>query len=368
VFRILHIISTLERTGTAKQLALLATGLDQTEFEVHVCALARGDGYAQLLREAGIPTWVLGNRWRFDPLAFGRLHSHIRRVRPDLVHVWHSRGGPSGRVAAWLAGVPHLVTSERTVHRRKSGTRWAIDRRLARVADRLVANSRAVRDIGIEHGLPAEKLTVIANGVPPAARSDVSREELLRELNLPAGARLIGVIGPHVPHKRTTDLVWAADLLRVLDDNMRLLVMGDGPQRSQLERFARLASDLDHIRFLGQRDDLWRIVPHLDVLWHGSSSEGQPNAVMEAMAAGVPVVASDIPAHRELIEDGQSGLLVPVAARAARVRVTDQLLNDASLAGRLGAAARARMAEHFTVERMVEKYAELYRDVATEGA
>ena len=113
------------------------------------------------------------------------------------------------------------------------------------------------------------------------------------------------------------DLIWAADLLRVLHDNLRLLVIGDGPERSMLERFASLASDLDHIRFLGHRDDVWRIMPHLDVLWNGSGYEGQSNAVMEAMAAGVPVVASDIPANRELVVHGETGFLVPIAGRAA---------------------------------------------------
>ena len=146
------------------------------------------------------------------------------------------------------------------------------------------------------------------------------------------------------------DLIWAADLLRVLHDNLRLLVIGDGPERSTLERFARLASDLDHIRFLGHRDDVWRILPHLDVFWNGSGYEGQSNAVMEAMAAGVPVVASDIPGNRELVVHGETGFLVPIAGRAARARATDQILNDPALAARLGAAARQRMLEQFSVE------------------
>ena len=144
---------------------------------------------------------------------------------------------------------------------------------------------------------------------------------------------------------------------------MRLLVIGDGPQRTELERFARLASDLDHIRFLGERDDVWRIMPHLDVLWQASGYEGQPNSVLEAMAAGVPVVASDIPGHRELVVDGVTGYLVPIAGRAARVRVTDHIFQDAELAHRLGDAGRRRVAESFSVESMVEAYANLYREV-----
>ena len=179
----------------------------------------------------------------------------------------------------------------------------------------------------------------------------------------PPDARLIGVVGRLWPQKRVKDLIWAADLLRVLHDNLRLLVIGDGPERATLERFARLASDLDHIRFLGHRDDAWRIMPHLDVFWNGSGYEGQPNAVMEAMAAGVPVVASDIPGNRELVVPGETGYLVPIAGRAARARATDQIFNDPALAARLGAAARERMLEHFSIDENVRRHAELYREL-----
>ena len=95
-----------------------------------------------------------------------------------------------------------------------------------------------------------------------------------------------------------------------------MLVIGDGPERRQLERYARLASDLDHIRFLGERGDVWRIMPHLDVLWNGSENRGLSIAILEAMAAGVPVVASDTPCNRELVVEGETGFLIPLGSRA----------------------------------------------------
>ena len=361
--RILHIIPTFDRAGAEKQLLMLAPGLARESFDVHVCALTRGGPLAAEFRAAGIPTKIIGKRLKADPVALARLARHIARLRPDLVHTWIFAAGSYGRVAARAVGVKHIVAGEYCVDRWKSTWQWIVDRRLARQTERYVVNSAAIRDYCANHGLPAEKFTVIDNGVEPARASDVSRCQLLDELKCPADARLIGVVGRLWPQKRVKDLIWAADLLRVLHDNLRLLVVGDGPERSTLQRFARLASDLDHIRFLGHRDDVWRIVPHLDVFWNGSGYEGQPNAVMEAMAAAVPVVASDIPGNRELVVHGETGFLVPIAGRAARARATDQIFNDAALAARLGAGAKQRMAEHFSVEKNVRRHVEMYREL-----
>jgi glycosyltransferase involved in cell wall biosynthesis len=361
--RILHIIPTLDRGGAEKQLCLLAAGLPRDEFEVHVAALTRGGPRLAELLANQLPTTVIGKRWKIDPLALSRLARHIQRLQPELIHTWLFAAAAYGRVAARYAGVKRVIVGERCVDRWKPAWAWALDRKLAGKTNQFVTNNPAVRDYCAKFGLPAGKFTIIANGVAAVSQSRVSRSQLLQELQLPEDARLIGVIGRLWPQKRVTDLIWAADLLRVLHDNMRLLVIGDGPQRPQLERFARLASDLDHIRFLGQRSDVERIFPHLDVLWQGSAYEGQANTVLEAMAAGVPVIASDIPGHSELVVPGETGYLVPIAARAARVQHTDRIFGDAELSQRMGLAAQKRVQENFSVQRMIDGHVDLYRRV-----
>jgi glycosyltransferase involved in cell wall biosynthesis len=123
----------------------------------------------------------------------------------------------------------------------------------------------------------------------------------------------------------------------------------------------------DKVHFLGHREDVPRLLPHLDVVWCTSAYEGQSNALMEAMAAGVPVVATDIAPNRELIEPGRTGLLFPVGDRASLARYTQKLLEDQQLASRLGQAAAEHMRQNFSVQTMLTRYAQLYRNLfATE--
>ncbi|MBN1851806.1 MAG: glycosyltransferase [Pirellulales bacterium] len=359
--QILHIIPTLDRAGAEKQLVLLASGLPRDLFDIHVCAMTRGGPLEKDLLEAGIPTTVLGKRWKADPVTFWRLRKIIRDLQPDLVQTWLFAAGSYGRLAARSCGVRHLIHTERCVDRWKSDWQWMVDRQLARSTDRLIANARGVRDYCVQHGLPANKIDLIPNAVPKARPSDQDREALLDTLDIPHDARLIGAIGRLWPQKRIKDLIWAYELVVLLHPNARLLIIGDGPERAGLERYTRLVSSTEHVRFLGERSDVWRILPHLDVLWQGSDYEGMPNAVLEAMAAGVPVVATDIPGHREMIVSGETGYLVPIAGRADYGRATDRILSDPDHARQLGKQGQRSVEQEFTVGRMVDRYGQLYR-------
>jgi len=272
------------------------------------------------------------------------------------------------RVRAWglTRRRPHLVLGLYRIEPWRAEWQYFVARQAALFADRIVTNSRSVRDWHAERGMPPEKITLIPPGGPEAIASDESRAVLLNGLRLPADARLIGVVEQLAPEARVRDLIWAADLLRVLHDNLRLLVIGEGPLRPELEEYARLASDQVHIQFLGSRGDLWRIMPHLDVLWNGSENLGISASILDAMAAGVPVVASDTPTNHELVVENETGYLIPLgprAGRAARARHTDRIFADAQLAARLGAASRKRVAEEFGATQLMQLYGEMYDDL-----
>jgi glycosyltransferase involved in cell wall biosynthesis len=354
----------MDRGGAEKQLVLLARGLPREEFDVHVALLTRGGPREKDVTAAGIPVHRIDKKFKIDPLAYRRLSRLIGKLEPDLVQTWLFAANAYGRAAAIANRVPHVIGSERSVDPWKRGYELAIDRNLAKRSDCIVVNSLGTQAFYEKAGIPRGKFRVIPNGVEPFVAADgSSREELLKSLGLPEGARLIGAIGRLWPQKRVKDLIWATELLNNVHKNAYLLVIGDGPQRRSLERYRFLVRIEENVRFLGERNDVPAILPHLDMVCLASSYEGQSNAVMEAMSAGLPVVASDIPGNRELIVEGVTGFLVPVGDRGEFARRMNRLLGDPDLARSMGAAGCARMCEEFSVPKMVERYATLYREV-----
>jgi glycosyltransferase involved in cell wall biosynthesis len=366
MIRVLLIIPSLDRCGAEKQLVLLATGLPRDQFEVHVCALTRGGPLEQPLRDADVPVTIIGKSWKIDPTAYQRLKRHIARLQPDLVHTWLFAANAYGRLAAGAAGVRHILAGERCVDPWKQWHELALDRYLARHTERIVTNSSGVRDFYVARGLSADKFVVIPNGVAPwVSAGSSSRAEILAELGLPPEARLIAAVNRLWPQKRVKDLIWAADLLKIVNPFSHLLVIGDGPQRWRLERYRDQCEIRDRVHFLGQRDDVPRLLPHCDCLWLGSGYEGQSNAILEAMSAGLPVIATDIAGNRDLVVPQETGYLVPIGDRAAFAKWTQLLLGDPELARRLGAAGRQRVRSEFSVEKMVARHAALYRELAS---
>ncbi len=363
VKRIALIIPTLDRSGAEKQFSLLACRLPKDRFDVRVGLLTRSGPYADDLAAAGVPVTVLDKRSKLDVGAFRRLRAWLKEVQPDIIHTWLFAANAYGRLAAGVAPRAKVIVSERCVDSWKSGWQLWLDRRLIRRTDRLVGNSQSVVDFYRELGVPPEKLVCIPNGIDCVPSPAVDRAAMLKELGWPDDAFVAGYIGRLAIQKRVDDLIFAVETLRQTRPKLKLLILGDGPQRERLERFTRDVGCEEHAAFLGHRSDAAHWLALMDVFCLASSFEGMSNSLMEAMAAGKPAIVSDIPPNRELVVQGETGFLAPVGDRVAYMQFLRVLMDDAELCHRLGAAGRERMEQHFSVDQMVRRYAELYERV-----
>ena len=357
--RIVHIVPTLDASGAEKQLALLAANTPKERFDVHVVALTRGGPYEKTLAEAGVPVHIIGKKMKGDPFALRRLVRLLKELKPTIVHTWLFAANAYGRFAAHWAGVPHVIACERCVDSWKTGLQLWLDRRLVRWTDAVAVNSEAVKEFYVHHGIPREKLHVIPNAVTPA-EPIADRAALRKEMGVEDSSFVLGFVGRLWPQKRVEDLIVGADILRLGEWPVEAVIVGEGPRRTMLEQFAENMQEVGGVKFLGKRDDARRLMAGFDALVLPSAFEGMPNVVLEAMAAGTPVVASRIAGMAEVVSDGETGLLFEPKRPSDLARKVQRLLEDPELGRRLAENAKRVVGEKFTVAAMTAGYVGLY--------
>ena len=327
------IIPTLDQGGAEKQLAMLACGLDRDDFETSVVVLTRSGPLEEQLRAAGVD-----------------------------VHTWIFAANAYGRSAARWAKVPVVVGSERSVDPWKGTWQLTIDRYLAKRTQGISTNSPGVVDFYHSHGIDRSNFTLIPNGIPPRdPKLEISREEAFARLGIPLDRRLILSIGRLWQQKGYKDLIWSAEMLRVLRHNVSYAILGDGPERVRLEEYRDNVRAAGSVDLLGHRADAMQILPHADLLWNGSLYEGQSNVILEAMQAGVAVIATDIPGNRDLIENEKTGILFQVGDVDRLMRVSNQLLDDTDRRNRLIQAARELVSREHSATTMIQRHEAWYR-------
>ena len=326
--RVMLLIPTLDRSGAEKQLMLLATRLPREQFDINVVCLTRGGPYAESIQQAGIPVTILGKRLKGDPRALWKLKALIKEQQPDIVHSWLFAANAYARLAVSGKQRPKVVVSERCVDSWKSRWQLWLDRRLIARTDAMVANSHSVADFYAQQGVPRSLMHVIPNGIAVSSSEPLDRPSLLKELKLPADAKLVACVGRLAKQKCVGDLLWGIQVLRQADPRAYLLIIGDGPERDDLVERARNLECTDHVRFVGHREDADRILPLVDAYWLASAFEGMSNSLMEALSLGIPAIATDIPPNRELITHGKHGYLVNPNDGVGFAQYTVKLFND----------------------------------------
>lgn len=357
--RILHVVRRLDRYSRASDLVALAAELPE-EFEQSLVVLEGRGALANQATRTGLEPVCVDQRWALDPTALARLAAELRRRAPEVIHTWDDASRQYVTTAA--GGGPWHMLSEWSGKKRR-GFRWLGTKSRHGRPDRWVVASDEAK-LAASRRIELETLCVVPPGVPLDVPSRLRRDELWTQLKLPVGARLVGTACPLTATMGVKELIWAADMVRVLHPQLRYLIAGDGPQRANLERFGRTAAEPENIVFLGDIDYWSDIVPHLEVYWQGTEpGKDSSTEPLQAMAAGVPVVASHTPQHAQWIADGINGYLVPFDGRSERTRITDLCFTNPAYRDAMAAAARQTIAERFSMAARVEAYAKLYREL-----
>jgi glycosyltransferase involved in cell wall biosynthesis len=278
--------------------------------------------------------------------------------KPDLLHAHNVRVAGLARIGSQLAKPlsrpPVLATYHGVPLEEINGAA-----RVLRHADAVVCVSAGLLEQLAERGVPAERLSVIANGVPDApALSDVRRAEIDAELELEPGAPVVAVIGRLVPQKAHDRFFRAAVLVKETLPGARFLIVGDGELRTELEAMVAELGLVEQVRFTGIRDDVPELIGRTDLVVFSSIWEGLSIVALEALAAGVPLVSTDVAGTRELLATG-AGLVVPHDDERLAGAITE-LLGDPARRQEMGAAGRALHAERFSTAQMAAAYRERY--------
>ncbi|MBZ0168797.1 Glycosyltransferase, group 1 family protein [Candidatus Methylomirabilis lanthanidiphila] len=376
---ILYTIPRLSIGGAQTHLLEVLRLLNRRRFSPLLCCLATDQGDSsyliQQVRELEVPMIDAGIRnvpnSLIRPHTFLQMARVARILRNYGVQVVHSYLFPAnwfGTLTARLARVPVTIASKRNVDVYTQATdRWAC-RMINRLADRVTAVSQTVRDhVHQTEGCPLEKIVVIPNGVD-ANRLRWTACELTdtkEVLGAVAGEAVIGTIARLVWYKGLEYLLKAAALIVGRQPSVRFVVVGDGPLRRPLEEKARALRLNGAVRFLGAVPNASSLLPGFDIFVLSSLWEGMSNSLLEAMAAGKPVVATDVGGGSEVVLEGKTGFLVPPKDPEALADAVLRLLAAPDLARNLGVAGRVRVESKFTLEIMVARLEELYDSLLT---
>jgi L-malate glycosyltransferase len=373
---ILEFANALAIGGTERQFVNLVRGVDPTKFRVHVGALARGGQLTEEIDETRVPISEYPIRRLYGPGALVqqyRLARYILRERVQLIHTHGFYANVFALPPAFLARTPVRIASIRDDGSVWTAAQRSVERIVCRLADCTVVNAEMIGRRLVAEGWPTERVAVIPNGVDLARfHKRDGRSALHGELGLPATAPIIGVLARLAPCKGLEVFLDAARIVANSFPDARFLVVGDQgsvpdgdgavrPYRQILEeRVVRLGLT-DRIVFTGFRLDVPELLAEFTVsVLPSITGEGLPNSVLESMAAGLPVVATNSGGTGEAVENKQTGLLVPPGDAAALAQAIMALLAEPLLGLRMGEAGRRRVAERFSLNRMATAMQTLY--------
>lgn len=360
--KIVYIIGQLGKGGAEVQLYELVKGLNKERFDPMVVSLSEGGYWADKIRKSGVELIELPRKQHAE---FGRLFKLIRIFRekkPDIVHTYMYAANSYGRIAAILTRVPVIIASERNsaeIDKDKTRTEIYLDKLLAVFTSAIICNSsNAAKSLVNRYSFNDNKIFTIHNGIDSdkfSKRADFDNQRKLAK-------KVVGTVGRLYPQKNHQLFLDAARILveKIEDEDLKFLIIGEGPLKDELKSYAKKLGIDGKVIFTGSRDDVPDLLPMMDVFALTSNWEGLSNAIMEAMASGLPCVVTDVGGNSELVVDGETGFVVPPNDPEILAQKVLYLLENEELAREMGERGRQIVENKFDIKQMVWQYSNLY--------
>ncbi len=363
MIEICYVIGQLGRGGAEKQLYELVKGINREMFHPVVISLSSGGGWVKEFRKLHIQVIELQRRKNRELTRLFKLIKLFRTIKPDIVHTYLFSANSYGRIAAIIAGVPVIIASERSLPetgKDKTGYQVFLDRILAFFSDGIICNSLKASDTLVKkYSFDAEKVFTVHNGI--------NTVDFLREPDLDGQQKIAGkVVGTVGRLHSSKNYRLFLDMARIVLErfepgSLKFVVIGEGKLRDELEKYSQQSGIADNVVFTGERDEVFSLLQTMDVFVMTSLYEGLSNAIMEAMMAGLPVVATDVGGNSELVINGETGFLCPSNDAASLAERVIGLLGNERDAGQVGDRGKKRIVTEFRVEKMVRETEEIYK-------
>ena len=355
--KVLHVDSARGWRGGQNQVLLTARGMADRGHDV-VLACQAGGTLAERARATGLAVRELGFRGDLSPTAVVNLAATMRQSRPDVVQLHDPHAVSAGLLARRLAGRAAMVATRRV----DFALRGPLSRRKYAACDRVIAASEAIASMLGRGGLAADRVRVVYEGVPDRTAQPGGREAL-RELGIPEDAPVVGNVAALTGHKDQATLLAAAAKVVARVPAARFVVVGEGELRGPLEARSRELGLERRCVFAGFRSDLDRLIPAFTVFCLSSHMEGLGTSLLDAMAFGVPVVATAAGGIPEAVVDGITGRLAPPRDPDALAAALVEALEDPARRAEWGRAGRRRYEERFTADHMVDATLAVYEEL-----
>lgn len=369
---VLLVISALTYGGAERQVIELANNLDRNRYNVTVCSLSRDNPMQAHLNAELV---VVEKKRKFDLSVVGGLRKLVADRGIDLIHTFLNDANIAGRLCGALRRRPIVISSERNSHYEEPFVRRFAERITRFGMDLMIANSTAGKEYCVEYrGIDASRVAVVHNGVDTIrfANDEAGRTAIRSELELPSDVPVIGIIGNYKAQKNHPIFLRMAAKILASGRDARFLVIGNSPEGALHENpFYIAATELVHslgiagnVKMLTARKDMERIYNACDLTVLPSSREGTPNVVLESMACGTPVIATDVADNAYVLRDGIDGRVIPLQDDETTAEelslVVSELLADTGRFSKMRNSARERAVTEFSLSRLAEKTAAIY--------